>query len=73
VSTNERKRATKSETPSLEDGAPKTTTAASVSRDGISRKSSRRTVWFFEQKRTTFLDRIDNESGDDGDNQRGDE
>jgi hypothetical protein len=29
--------------------------------------------WFFEQKRTTFLDRIDNESGDDGDNQRGDE
>jgi hypothetical protein len=29
--------------------------------------------WFFEQKRTNFLDRIDNESGDNGDNQRGDE
>ena len=29
--------------------------------------------WFFEQKRTTFLDRIDNESANDGHNHRGDE
>jgi hypothetical protein len=32
-----------------------------------------RPFWFLEQKRTSFLDRIDNEAGDDGDNQRSDE